>query len=66
MAAKGKKISETFKHDDWLLEQLMDAEFAAEYLNGASEDDDPKTYLTVLRKVVEGRGGMACVAEKSS
>jgi DNA-binding phage protein len=64
MAAKGKKMSETFKHDDWLLEQLKDAEFAAEYLTAASEYDDPKTYLTALGKVVEARGGMACV-EKS-
>ena len=55
----------TVKHDDWLLEQLKDAEFAAEYLNAASEDDDPKTYLTALRKVVEARGGMATIAEKS-
>ena len=47
------------KHNDWLTEQLKDAEFAAEYLNAASEDDDPKTYLTALRKVVEARGGMA-------
>ena len=48
----------TIKHNDWLFEQLKDAEFAAEYLNAASEDDDPKTYLTALRKVVEARGGM--------
>ncbi len=65
MAAKGKEMSSTVKHDDWLLEKLKDAEFAAEYLNAASEDDDPKTYLTALRKVVEARGGMASVAEKT-
>jgi hypothetical protein len=29
--------------------KLTDAEFAAEYLNAASEDDDPKTYLTALK-----------------
>ena len=45
----------TNKHNDWLFEHLKDAEFAAEYLNAASEDDDPKTYLTALRKVVEAR-----------
>ncbi len=45
----------TIKHNDWLFEHLKDAEFAAEYLNAASEDDDPKTYLTALRKVVEAR-----------
>ena len=38
------------------------SEFAAEFLNAASEDDDPKTYLNALRKVVEARGGMASVA----
>ncbi len=65
MATKGKEMSATVKHDDWLLEQLKDAEFAAEYLNAASEDDDPKTYLTALRKVVEARGGMASIAEKT-
>jgi probable addiction module antidote protein len=65
MAAKDQEMSATVKHDDWLLEQLKDAEFAAEYLNAASEDDDPKTYLTALRKVVEARGGMAAIAEKS-
>ena len=55
----------TIKHNDWLFEQLKDAEFAAEFLNAASEDDDPKTYLTALRKVVEARGGMATVAQKT-
>jgi len=53
------------RHEDWLSEQLQDAPFAAEFLNAASEDDDPKTYLTALRKVVEARGGMAAVAQKT-
>ena len=53
------------RHDQWLTEQLADAEFAAQYLNAASEDDDPKTYLTALRKVVEASGGMASVAGKA-
>ena len=53
------------KHDDWLFEQLKDANFAAEFLNLASEDDDPKTYLTALRKIVEARGGFASTAEKA-
>lgn len=58
-------MSATARHDNWLFEQLKDAEFAAEFLNAASEDDDPKTYLTALRKVVEARGGMASVADKA-
>ena len=53
------------KHDDWLLEKLQDAEFAAQVLNAAGEDDDTKTYLTALRKVVDARGGIASVAEKT-
>jgi DNA-binding phage protein len=55
----------TIKHNDWLFEQLKEAEFAAEYLNAASEDDDPKTYLTALRKVAQAEGGMATVAQKT-
>jgi probable addiction module antidote protein len=66
MAAKEQQMKTSISHDRWLLTQLGDAEFAAEYLNAASEDDDPKTYLTALRKVVEARGGMANVAEKAA
>jgi probable addiction module antidote protein len=58
-------MSATIKHDAWLFEQLKDAEFAAEFLNAACDDDDPKTYLTALRTVVEARGGMATIAEQS-
>lgn len=53
-------------HDEWLKAKLADPEFAAEYLNAAIEDDDPKVYLAALRHVVDARGGMACVAEKAS
>lgn len=53
------------KHDDWLREKLQDAEFAAEFLNAAGEDDDIKTYLIALRKLVDARGGVASVAEKT-
>ena len=58
-------MTATMKHDDWLFEQLKDAQFAAEFINAASEDEDPKTYLTALRKVVEAWGGMASIAEKA-
>ena len=56
---KGVRMKTSARHDDWLMTKLADADFAAEYLNAASEDDDPKSYLTALRKVVEARGGMA-------
>ena len=44
------------KHDEWLSKKLKDANFAAEYLNAAAEDDDPATYLAALRKIAEARG----------
>jgi hypothetical protein len=59
-------MKDDITHDDWLLKELQNAEFAAEFLNAASEDDDPKTYLTALRKVVEARGGMASVADRTN
>ena len=62
---KGNPVRKVVKHDEWLFEQLQDPEFAAEFLNEANEDDDPRTYLTALRKVVEARGGIAEVAEKT-
>lgn len=62
---RGKTMNTTGKHDEWLFEQLKDAEFAAEYLNAAGEDEDPSSYLTALRKVVEARGGVAAVAQKA-
>jgi DNA-binding phage protein len=58
-------MNASINHDDWLFAQLQDAAFAAEYLNAAGEDEDPATYLTALRKVVEARGGMAFIAEKT-
>jgi probable addiction module antidote protein len=65
MANKEFNMNETAKHDDWLFQQLQDAEFAAEYLNAANEDDDPKTYLAALRKVVEARCGMTALAAQT-
>jgi probable addiction module antidote protein len=53
------------QHDDWLYQQLQDAGFAAEYLNAASEDDDPKTYVSALRKVAEARGGISVIAQNA-
>ena len=58
-------MKDVITHDSWLFKQLQDAEFAAEFLNAASKDDDPKTYLTALRKVVEARGGVASIADKT-
>ena len=52
-------------HQEWMKQKLQDPEFAAEYLNAASEDEDPRVYLSALRQVVEARGGIKQVAEKT-
>jgi probable addiction module antidote protein len=65
MAAQEKRMKTQVKHDDWLFEKLQDAEFAAQFLNAVGEDNDTKTYLTALRKVVDARGGIASVADKT-
>ena len=51
------------KHDVWLTKKLKNARFAAEYLNAASGDDDPASYMAALRQVAEARGGVAQLAE---
>ncbi len=58
-------MKNTITHDEWLNEQLKDAVFAAAYLNAASEDDDAKTYLTAMRKVVDARCGMTALATQT-
>lgn len=52
-------------HEAWMKQKLQDPDFAAEYLNAASEDDDARVYLAALRQVVEARGGIKEVAEKT-
>jgi probable addiction module antidote protein len=52
------------KHEDWLLEQLHDPEFAAEYLTASAGDAEPAVYLRALRLVAQAQG-MAKVAAKA-
>jgi probable addiction module antidote protein len=65
MAVKELSMKNAMTHDVWLSEQLKDAVFASEYLNAASEDEDPKTYLTAIRKVVDARCGMTALATQT-
>lgn len=53
----------TVSHRDRLIEELRaDPQLAAEYLNAAAEDNDPRVYLAALRTVAEAQG-MAKVAK---
>jgi len=61
--ARGSVKELTVSHRDRLIEELRaDPELAAEYLNAAAEDGDPRVYLTALRTVAEAQG-MAKVAK---
>lgn len=52
----------TVSHRERLIEELRaEPELAAEYLNAAGEDGDPRVYLAALRTVAEAQG-MAKVA----
>lgn len=53
----------TVSHRERLIDELRaDPELAAEYLNAAAEDGDPRVYLAALRTVAEAHG-MAKVAK---
>jgi probable addiction module antidote protein len=53
----------TVSHREQLIEELRaDSKLAAEYLNAAAEDEDPRVYLAALRTVAEAHG-MAKVAK---
>ena len=47
----------TVSHRERLIEELRaDPQLAAEYLNAAAEDNDPRVYLAALRTVAEAQG----------
>ncbi|TAJ24886.1 MAG: putative addiction module antidote protein [Nitrospirae bacterium] len=48
-----------------LLKRLRAPRLAAEYLNAALEEDDPKLFLLALRNVAEVHGGLGQLAEKA-
>jgi probable addiction module antidote protein len=57
-------------HDEAVIEMLgNDTDFAAEYLRVAfeemDEEDGEVAFLAALRHVVEARGGMSAIAERS-
>jgi probable addiction module antidote protein len=53
----------TVSHRERLIDELRaDLDLAAEYLNAAAADSDPRVYLLALRTVAEARG-MAKVAK---
>jgi probable addiction module antidote protein len=66
MESESKIMTWSGKYDQWLMGQLKNTQFATEYLNAAAEDEDIRSYIVALRNVVEARGGISEVAEKTS
>jgi probable addiction module antidote protein len=65
MKRERKALPAAVPHDDWLLGQLKDAEFAAEYLNAAFAEGDRPAFMMALRQVARARGGISAVARSS-
>jgi len=53
-------------YHDYLIKSLKDPVEAAGYLNAALNDRDIDGFLEALRHVVESRGGIAKLSEKTS
>ena len=61
--AQSRRKALTVSHRERLVAELRaDRKLAAEYLNAAAEDEDPRVYLAALRTVAEAKG-MAMVAK---
>jgi len=65
MKTERKAVPAAVPHEDWLLGQLKDAEFAAEYLNAALIEGDQAAFMLALRDVAKARGGMTAVARRT-
>ena len=62
-ATRSRHKELTVSHRERLIVELRaDKELAAEYLNAAAEDSDPRIYLAALRTVAEAQG-MAKIAK---
>lgn len=55
----------SMRYEDFIVEQLKDREFAAEYLSGALEENEPELLLLALRDVVSAWGGMKRLSAKT-
>ena len=65
MKRERKALPAAVPHEEWLLGELRDAEFAAEYLNAALAEGDQAAFMLALRDVARARGGISLVARNS-
>ena len=65
MKREQKALPAAVPHENWLRNQLKDAEFAADYLNAAMAEGDQAAFMLALRDVARARGGISAVARNS-
>ena len=53
-------------YDNFVLEELRDAELAAEYLSAAAQDGSIQEFLLALRNVAEAHGGIGLLSETTN
>jgi probable addiction module antidote protein len=51
--------------DEWLIDQLRDAELSVAYLNAALAEGDQAAFMLALRNVAKARGGVAAMARET-
>ena len=56
-------MGKTVSYKDFISEELQDPELAAEYLNTARAEDDPRLFLVALKHIVDAQGGMSQLAD---
>ena len=65
MKREPRNLPAAAPQDEWLTEQLRDAELSAEYLNAALAEGDQAAFMLALRNVAKARGGIAAVARRA-
>lgn len=63
--SKGR-VAPSIPYRPFLLADLRDPAFAAEYLNEAAADDHPDIFLLALRDVVDAYGGIGVIAKRAN
>lgn len=59
MRRERRDLPAAVPQDEWLIEQLRDADMSVAYLNAALVEGDQVAFMLALRNVAKARGGVA-------
>ncbi len=65
MNTKRKKDERSVSYEEYLIESLKDPDEAFAYLKISILDDDPRIFLTALRRVAKANGGISVLAKRT-